>query len=180
MQRRSLPEDCVLARTPEGTRRMRDRSAGLPARLRSVLFLVDGSQPVRRILGRAGQLGPLLEDQLSELLEMGLVEGISGCGPVATAVRAAPSAFVPSGKVVPIVDAKVRLLESLERIEGGRLKKEGATLVEARTWRDLATRARELSEAVRDCAGAEAAARFWAEAKRILVDCRRQEGGSRP
>jgi len=52
MTQRSLPEDCVLARTPEGSRRMRDRAAGLPARLRSVLFLVDGSQPVRRILAK--------------------------------------------------------------------------------------------------------------------------------
>ena len=115
MYRLSLPDDCVLARTPEGTRRMRDRTAGLPARLRSVLFLVDGSQTVRRIVGRAGQLGPLLEEQLSELLELGLVHGVGGEMPEAVATRAPQPAA--GTKVVPIVGAKLQLLESLERLD---------------------------------------------------------------
>jgi hypothetical protein len=75
MAQRSLPEDCVLARTPEGSRRMRDRAAGLPARLRSVLFLVDGSQPVRRILARRASSVPLLEEQLMELSTWDCSEG---------------------------------------------------------------------------------------------------------
>jgi hypothetical protein len=171
MKLRSLPDNCVLARTPEGTRRMRDRSAGLPARLRSVLFLVDGTQTVHRIIGRAGQLGALLEEQLVELLDLGLLEGVSGEMPEACATIALHS---PT-KGVPIVDAKVRLLESLERLEGGRMKQHGSALVEARSWRDLATRTRDLSVTIRDSAGPDAATRFWSEAKQILVACRGQE-----
>jgi hypothetical protein len=160
MSQRSLPEDCVLARTPEGSRRMRDRAAGLPARLRSVLFLVDGSQPVRRILAKAGQLGPLLEEQLMELLDMGLLEG-------------APRVHKPAA--VPIVGAKVQLLNAFERYSGDRMKSHGSTLVEARSWKDLASRARSLSLVIQESAGPDAAARFWAEAKEILVACRGHE-----
>ncbi len=173
MSRRSLPEDCVLARTPEGTRRMRDRSAGLAARLRSVLFLVDGTQSVRRLLGRAGTLAPLLEDQFVELLDLGLVEGISGGVPQACVARG--TAPLAGTNAAPIVGAKVQLLESLERLDGGRMKKHGSTLVEARSWRELATRARSLSVVIQEIAGTEAAARFWSEAKAILVSCRGQE-----
>ena len=160
MTQRSLPEDCVLARTPEGSRRMRDRAAGLPARLRSVLFLVDGSQPVRRILAKAGQLGPLLEEQLMELLDMGLLEG-------------APRVHRPAA--VPIVGAKVQLLDAFERYSGDRMKSHGSTLVEARSWKDLASRARSLSLVIHESAGPDAAMRFWAEAKEILVACRGHE-----
>src|SRR5262245_51016483 len=125
MTRRSLPEDCVLTRTSEGSRRMRDRSAGLPARLRSVLFLVDGSQSVQRILAKAGQLGPILEDQLVELLDMGLLEG----APRAEGAQPTPKApYCP----VPIVGAKVQLLAALERFGGGRMKDRGSMLFEAR------------------------------------------------
>jgi hypothetical protein len=186
MTRRSLPEDCVLERTAEGTRRMRDRSAGLPARLRSVLFVVDGAQPVARILGKAGQLRPLLEDQLVELMDMGLVVGIGGQpmelrpqAPV-PAVRVAPPRPMGNAPVVPIIGAKVQLLDCLERVSGGRMKQEGSTLVEARTWKDLASRARSLSAAIQDCAGPEAAARFWTEAKEILVTFRGQDAEARP
>jgi hypothetical protein len=160
MSRRSLPEDCVLARTPEGARRMRDRAAGLPARLRSVLFLVDGSQPVRRILARAGQLGPLLEEQLMELLDMGLLEGAPRVEKVAA---------------VPIVGAKAQLLTAFERYAGPRMKDHGSALVEARSWKDLASRARSLSLVIHEAAGTESANRFWAEAKEILVAYRGQE-----
>jgi len=181
MTRRSLPEGCILERTAEGTRRMRDRSAGLPARLRSVLFVVDGSQPVSRILGKAGQLGPLLEDQLVELMDMGLVVGVGGpaiaprAAAPAAAVRAAPPRPMGNVPVVPIIGAKVQLLECLERVSGGRMKQHGSTLVEARTWKDLATNARALTVIIQECAGPEAAARFWAEAKEILVTFRGQE-----
>jgi len=160
MIRRSLPEDCVLARTPEGARRMRDRSAGLPARLRSVLFLVDGSQPVRRILAKAGQLGPLLEEQLVELLDMGLLEG-------------APR--VARTSAVPIVAAKAQLLDAFERYAAGRIQDHGSALVEARSWKDLASRARAISLAIHEAVGPEAAARFWSESKEILVTYRGQE-----
>ena len=184
MPRRSLPKDCILERTAEGTRRMRDRAAGLPARLRSVLVLVDGSQPASRILGKAGQLGPLLEDQLVELLEMGLVVGTGGeaMAPRAAAstqpVRTAAPRPMGNVPVVPIIGAKVQLLECLERVSGGRMKQQSSTLVEARTWKDLAMRARSLQAAIDAVAGPEAAMRFWAEAKEILVTFRDQESDS--
>jgi hypothetical protein len=153
---------------------MRDRSAGLPARLRSVLFLVDGSQTARGIIARAGQLGPLLEEQLAELHELGLVQGVNGeLSPVKATRSVQVEAPVKGG--VPIVGAKVQLLESLERLHGGRMKEHGSTLVEARSWSELASRARSLSFVIREVAGVDAATRFWSEAKEILVTYRGRE-----
>ena len=152
---------------------MRDRAAGLPARLRSVLFLVDGSQSVRRILTRAGQLGPILEGQLFELLDLGLVEGVSGCGPVAQAVK--PRSPAVDARIAPILGAKMKLLDSLERLDGGATARRGSTLVEAKSWRELATNARALALLIQRDAGPEVATRFWAEAKEILVASRQLE-----
>lgn len=165
--KRLLPDHCVLTRTPEGLRRMRSRSAGLPARFRSVLFLVDGSQPLHRILAKAGQLGPLLEGQLAELLDMGLIE-----------IAGQPRAV--AANVAPIVGAKMRLLDSLEKLDHGRLARRGSSLVEARSWKELARNTRELALVVQDVAGDDAAAGFWAEAKEILLACRGLDSAGQP
>ena len=95
-----------------------------------------------------------------ELLDMGLLEG-------------APRVHRPAA--VPIVGAKVQLLDAFERYSGDRMKSHGSTLVEARSWKDLASRARSLSLVIHESAGPDAATRFWAEAKEILVACRGHE-----
>lgn len=184
----SLPDGCVLVRTTQGTQKMRSHGADITPKLRSVLFLIDGVQPAQRILERAGDLRPLLESQLAELLRLGLAKPADGAadGPVPGPVRGHvpvrhdAAGGVPSG-IPPIVGAKMQLLRQLEILDGRELRKYSASLVEARSWRELATRAKDLSRTLHDVAGAEAALHFWTCAKQILVNWREKEiSPSRP
>jgi hypothetical protein len=181
----SLPEHCVLMRTSDGTRKMRSHKADITPKLRSVLFLIDGVQPVSRMLDRAGDLRSLLETQLAELIRLDLVEvtGVGAAGivapvaerestpsPTAAAVAAADRADIP-----PIVGAKMQLLRQLELVGGRELKQYSAALIEARSWRDLAARTKELSRTLQEVAGTEAASIYWTRAKKILVTWRGKE-----
>lgn len=185
MGRLPLPDDCVLARTADGTRKMRSHAADITPKLRSVLFLIDGVQPVRKLLDRAGELRPLLEAQLIELLQRGLVEANHQAPRNAGSPSMAPpqgtlsllahrTPPAPSVSGVPaIVGAKMQLLAQLESLAGESLCQYSATLVEARTWPDLARRAKEVARVLENRGGCpEAAAIFWARAKEILVTWR--------
>ena len=176
MEARALPDDCVLVRTAAGTRKMRDRAEGLPPKLRSVLFLVDGTRPVHALLERAGTFGELLESQFLELLVLGLVE----CRHGKVTARREPQGRVrknnPAETLTAIVGAKIRLLDALEATAGPRAANQHAgALTEARTWRDLAHRTRTTAIALQEAMGAQAAAEFWGRAKRILVTARAGE-----
>ena len=75
----------------------------------------------------------------------------------------------------------MQLLRALEILDGRELRQYSAALVEARSWRELATRAKELSRTLHDVAGADAALAFWTSAKEILVNWRGKEiSPSRP
>ena len=162
---RTLPDDCVLVRTPAGARKMRDRGEGLAPKLRSVLFLVDGSRPVHELLERAGMLGGLLESQFLELLDLGLVECRNG-----KATRRAPAVPRPTNEVAGIVGAKIRLLDALEQAADARATAPHAgAIIDARNWRDLAYRTRAAAVALEH-------PQFWARAKQILVAARDGEG----
>jgi len=159
---RTLPDDCVLVRTAAGARKMRDRGEGLAPKLRSVLFLVDGTRPVRALLERAGKLGGLLESQLLELLDLGLVECRDG--------KAAPRVARPAADATAIVGAKIRLLDALEQAADAKtVASHAGLIIEARNWRDLALRTRAAAVALEH-------AQFWARAKQILVSARDGEG----
>jgi len=173
MGARALPDDCVLVRTAAGTSQMRDRAQGLPPKLRSVLFLVDGTRPVHALLERAGMLGELLESQFLDLLDLGLV----ACRDGKVMARRAPQGTSRKADAVDglaaIVGAKIRLLDALEAAAGVRaVNQHAAHLTEARTWRDLAQRARTTAMALQDARDGQAAAEFWGRAKQILVAAR--------
>jgi hypothetical protein len=186
----TLPEDCVLVRTADGTRKMRSHAAGITPKLRSVLFLIDGVQPAKKILERAGSLRPLLESQLDELLRLGLVQTVSGAAnssqasakkPVAAPECEAATATLHShvietaDGIPPIVGAKMELLKMLESLEGHELVEYATPLIEARCWRELASRSKDLSHTLKVIAGAEVSAVFWARAKFILTGWRGKE-----
>jgi hypothetical protein len=63
----------------------------------------------------------------------------------------------------------MHLLRQLDILDNYALTRYSASLVEARSWHDLAARAKDLSHSVREVAGSEAALVFWARAKEILV-----------
>lgn len=169
-------------RTAEGTRKMRSHAADITPKLRSVLFLVDGVQPVQKILERAGDLRPLLESQLAELLRLGLAQPV-GDAPAhvrshahapTRAIASEPRDEEPSG-IPPIVGAKMQLLKQLEILDGQALRQYSAWLVEAHSWRELASRTKDLARTLQDVAGADASLAFWISAKEILVNWREKE-----
>jgi len=173
MEARALPDDCVLVRTAAGTRKMRDRAEGLPPKLRSVLFLVDGTRPVQALLERAGTLGELLESQFLELLDLGLVECRHGKVTARRGAQGISRKADPVESLTAIVGAKIRLLDALEAAAGARAVNEHAgPITEARTWRDLAHRARTVAVELQGGVGAQSAALFWGRAKQILVAAR--------
>ena len=163
---RTLPDDCVLVRTPAGARKMRDRAEGLAARLRSVLFIVDGTRPVRQLLDRAGTLGGVLESQFLELIELGLVECRDGKVRASRIRPPAPPEPAPAERRTGIIAAKLQLLDALERTSDTKtVASHAGAILDARTWSDLAQRTRAAAVELQDAA-------FWARAKQILVASR--------
>jgi hypothetical protein len=173
MERATLAgADSVLARTPEGTRKMRLRSPDLTPKLRSVLFLVSGELTFGELLERAGALRSVLESQIHALLELGLVEAAGSRGPAVTSDHTTPvetSGLERPSDLPPLVAAKIQILLRLEGTACDAAELLGADLLEARTLLELAERARAAAMRVRESVGATTGDRFWAQCKEILV-----------
>ncbi len=150
----------VLARTDEGTRSLAARETDLAPQLRAVLFRVTGRCTVGEMLDGAGSLANVLEGQVATLMEMGLVE----------LVKAAP---VPA-----VAGAKIDLLKRLEASGSCEAALLADELLDARTLRELAMRAREIAYRLRDVDGNAIAEGFWSEAKKILVSWRDLAAGA--
>jgi hypothetical protein len=157
---RLAPGD-LLQRTPEGTRQLSVREVALSPKLRSVLFLVDGRLTAGDLLGRAGSMKNILEGQITTLLEMGLV-AVNGAKP----------------ELPPVAGAKIQLLKKLEATGSCEATLLADELLDARTLRELAMRAREIAYRLRDVDSNAIAENFWREAKAILVACRDSASGA--
>ena len=164
----------VLTRTPEGTRHMSARADDLSQNLRSVLFLVSSRPTVGELLDRAGALKNVLEGQVTTLIEMGLVEVVDN-----TAPRTPPASggYLPP-ELPPVAGAKIELLKRLEASGSCEATLLAEELLEARTLRELAVRAREIAYRLRDVDGNAIAEGFWAEAKKILIAWRDLAAGT--
>jgi hypothetical protein len=91
--------DTVFAKTAAGRAEMGERKAGLSARQRSMLIMLDGLKP----LGRIDTLLP--ESQLAEIVEVLLAAGLIEAAPAAAPAPspAAPPPAVPdSAELLPI------------------------------------------------------------------------------
>ena len=171
-----LTFDCILARTEEGIRKMRSRSPDVSPKLRSVLFLVDGSRSYGELLDRAGSFQDMLESQIQRLLELGLVETReappSGAKPARDPLATTPfrreAAAAPTD-LSPIIAAKMQLLLRLEATGATDTDLFGSDLLEAKTLKELAQRAKNVSLRLREAIGAQAADAFWSQAKEILL-----------
>jgi hypothetical protein len=69
--------EVVLLKTDKGLEELRRRNSGLPPRLRSLLFMVDGRLRVTELIERARSLGGGT-DLVEQLLAQGLVQKING------------------------------------------------------------------------------------------------------
>ncbi|MEP7068109.1 MAG: hypothetical protein ABI789_02665 [Usitatibacter sp.] len=145
----------ILLRTAEGTRRMSTRDTDLSSKLRSVLFLITGRATVAELLDGAGNMRDILEGQVATLIEMDLVEAVS--------------TSPPPPELPPVAGAKIELLKRLEASGSCEAALLADELLDARTLRELAVRAREIAYRLRDVDGNAIAEKFWAEAKKILV-----------
>jgi len=73
----ALPPDAVYRKTASGQAALATRSAGLSAKLRTALILVNGREPMRMLQTR---LGPDARAQVDQLLGLGFVEPVPAPG----------------------------------------------------------------------------------------------------
>jgi len=186
MRRDFLHMDSPLQRTETGTQKMRARSSDISPKLRAVLFLIDGVRTYGELLDRAGGLRDLLDSQLRDLIQLGLVEALSpsGIGRTPDATDAtAPTARHHSQKaqdLPPVVAAKMQLLLRLETIRSGDVDLLGARLLEAKTLKELAVTAKAVAADLKVSASDQESERFWKQAKEILTAWRDMSAKSDP
>jgi hypothetical protein len=155
-----------LARTRDGEWQMSAPPNNLAPSVRAVLVLANGRVTIGEILDRAGGMSDILEGQITTLLEMGLVE-------LARARAAEPAAGETVSEepreLQPVAGAKIELLKELEASGSCEAALLADELLEARTLRELAIRAREIAYRLRDADGNAIAETFWSQAKKILM-----------
>lgn len=86
----------------------------------------------------------------------------------------------PPARLPPVAGAKVDLLRCLEKSGACEAPLLAEELLEPRTLRELALRAREISHRIREVDGPPMAKAFWRDAKAILLAWRdiAQQGGA--
>jgi hypothetical protein len=166
LMRTRLDRFRFLARTPEGAWQVSAPSDDLAPSLRAMLLMASGRVTVGEILDRAGVMSNVLEGQITTLIEMGLVELAR-----AQAVQPAAAGTDPEKprELQPVAGAKIELLKQLEASGSCEAALLADELLDARTLRELAMRAREIAYRLRDVDGNAIAEAFWNQAKKILV-----------
>lgn len=175
MSIRLLQYDSPLTRTEAGTAKMRARSSDLTPKLRSVLFLIDGTRTFGELLERAGSLSSLLESQIRELIAMELI-GIhspDGSGPAPEDTDATTPISIAyrsqARDLPPLVAAKMQLMLRLEGTNSDEIDLLGAELLDAKTLKDLAYTAKSITNRLSMSVGLERSQQFWQDAKKILT-----------
>ena len=163
-----------LRRSSAGTAKMRARTSDIAPKLRAVLFLIDGERTYGELLDRSGALRDLLDSQLRDLINMGLVEVIPPGGgsvsPELAEATAPMNRHKPKAQdLPPVVAAKMQLLLRLETIRSDDVDLLGAQLLEAKNLKDLAVSAKAVAEQLKVSASALESERFWRQAKEILT-----------
>jgi hypothetical protein len=166
LMRTRLDRFRFLARTPQGAWQVGAPRDDLAPDLRAMLVLAGGRVTVGEILGRAGSMSNVVEGQITTLIEMGLVE-------LARAPAVQPAAGGTASEkpreLQPVAGAKIELLKQLEASGSCEATLLADDLLDARTLRELAMRAREIAYRLRDADGNAIAEAFWNQAKKILL-----------
>lgn len=154
---------------------MRTRKQTVSPKLRAVLFLIDGSQSFGQLLERAGSLSDLLESQIRELLDLGLIY-VLNTDPSSSrdaidesTAQVSPGYRAPAKDLPPLVAAKMQLLLRLENTNSDEVDLLGAELLDAKNLRDLAFTAKSVTARLTRTAGSDKSQQFWSDAKEILV-----------
>jgi hypothetical protein len=166
LMRTRLDRYRFLARTPEGAWQVNALSDDLAPDLRTMLLRANGNATIGEILDRAGTMSNVLEGQITTLIEMGLVELARA---PAEQPAAGATAFEKPRELQPVASAKIELLKQLEASGSCEAALLADELLDARTLRELAIRAREIAYRLRDADGNAIAEAFWGQAKKILL-----------
>lgn len=169
-----LAMDSVLTRTESGTAKMRARTSDITPKLRSVLFLIDGEQTLGGLLNRAGSLANMLESQITQLVDLGLVSvggtDAPGRDPNETTATTPVARHKPKpSDIPPVVAAKMQLLLRLESTLSKDVDLLGAELLEAKTLKELAYTAKSVTNRLSMSVGTDRSQQFWKDAKEILT-----------
>ena len=169
-----LNGDSLLQRTSAGVTAMREHTVPVAPKLRAVLFLIDGSTTLGDLLDRAGSLAKLLEQQVEELVRLGLAEVIPPAGQgrdlrVGEATTPYAKNKEKPQDLHPLVAAKMQLMLRLEGLPTPDIDALGAELLEAKTLRDLAIVARIVTNKLAMSVGIERSQVFWEDAKTIIM-----------
>ena len=78
-----------------------------------------------------------------------------------------------------VAAAKISLLKCVDATGSCEATLLAEELLDARTLRELAMRAREIAYRLREVDGERVSATFWRDAKAVLLECREQVGGGR-
>lgn len=85
-----MPQSAIFAKTEVGLLELKNRSARLDQRCRSLLLLIDGKVPAHDVIARLAGLG-ITREHFQKLLDLGCVAPVVEKGTsVPTAVQAAP------------------------------------------------------------------------------------------
>jgi hypothetical protein len=147
-----LAPDTVLQKTAAGVDEIATRKNGLPARMRSLLILVDGRLDIAQLTDKGQALGLALE-HVESLVAAGLCEAAAGLAVWAAAAGPAPAA--PQRRPVKrsVAVARMYLLEQMDRFLGADSEPVRVAIREARSHVDV-VQVLELSlEVVRNAAG---------------------------
>jgi hypothetical protein len=169
-----LTTDSVLQRTTAGATAISERRPEIASKLRAVLFLIDGSATLGDLLDRAGSLSTLLEQQVEELVRLGLVEALPPTGSgrdlrIGEATTPYAKTKEKPQDLHPLVAAKMQLMLRLESIPSPDVDRLGAEILEAKTLRDLAIVARTVTNELAMSVGIERSQMFWEDAKTIIM-----------
>lgn len=156
----------VYAKTPDGQDEVATRARQLPARLRSLLIMVDGKRSVGEMLAHH----PAAEEaraNLAALREAGLIALVpKPAAPAPAPAPAAPAKPVISGDVTAI---KRFISQALHDALGPDADLFTARIEATPTLSDVMTQAEKMREVLRSAAGNKKADAFWEKLNGMLT-----------
>lgn len=182
MDRRTVP-----AKTDKGVEEIARRTYKIPARLRSILIMVDGVLTAEAIMNKAAALGEV-EQSLDRLMEDGFVQDIRGGGrtlpspspPTLPPIRSAGAPYAvppstshpselpppaeprtrPPANLISIPAVKQKMVEMMYDALGPAADDLNRLIEQCKTREQLAQQARACIEVLRSSAGARKADQF--------------------
>lgn len=155
-----MDRSAVLRKTAKGQEEFATRAYRLPARLRSVLILVDGRLTAAEIVDRARHFGDA-EQFLTSLVEEGFVESAPSAPPPAQSAA-------PVAASAPLVAVRRAAVAFLHEKFGPDADAMAVKIEEARDAATLRKQLERLRDLVKEVRGGRSAEEFWEKTGALL------------